>query len=221
MFQALYQHSRLWVVPVILVTLAAAACSDDAGTAESSPDETTTTAVETTTTTTEAPVDIAEAWIAAYGDGDPVTYEGLMSPDAFFKQRMDSGPFFSAGWAVSEARESMLFFAGGGSIDATCTAEVALVSCITRMPSALGDQDNPLEVELEFVIGDGKIVEYTYDRINASRVDFTRVAAYERRLQETHPEDHTALFFLTTMLLNDKVQVEKHRDLVAEWAASG
>jgi hypothetical protein len=156
-----------------------------------------------------------------------------MSPNATFSLDVADGagtgaleakPFFGRE-SEAQGRDSRMLNAASGSLNPSCVSDGALVTCDIEDTNLfhLGPQLKHTQV---FTVEGGAITAYHVTRTQGllhriTNFDVTRVAAYERWLQETHPEDHSALFFLTTMLLNDMAQVERHRDLVAEWASSG
>ena len=182
------------------------------------------------------PLETVELWIERYEGGDVDGYQALMSPDAVYRCfncgtiSEDPDPYFGGrnDTATSDARESLQFYVTGASWGASCSAQADVVSCSADQTGgafAVVSDSGELastSIEFTFTVSDGLITEWVFENTGVSGITFdtTREADYLGWLAETHPDDHAELVLFGTMLLNDDAQVERHRELVAEWAGA-
>lgn len=163
----------------------------------------------------------AELWIERFEAGDADGFLQLMSPDAAFDPAYHDVPYFggASDTAGSHAVDARLLYAAGGSLDLDCASvDSAVVRCTGMKNSAFNEAPVPLDIT--FTVEDGSITVLAPDGDDTTRRwDRPLIADYGNWLNETHPADHADLFFSTTMLVGDREQAERHRELVVEWRA--
>ena len=182
-----------------------------------------------------APLDVAEAWIEAYEQGDPARWQALMAPDATFTcdvcagTGMPEGPYFDypgRDMPSEDARDSQLLHAAHGSLNATCTADGIEVSCDTMRTNLFQRDDGQGQLtgqqvgHLVFTVEDELIVGYEIVVLDGQWFDYSAITDYANWLRVNHPADHDELFVGATMLVSDAEQVARHRELIPTWAAA-
>lgn len=215
---------RRWLIPAsagVIVVVAAivgvALISGDGGDGA---------AAETT------PLETVTTWIDRFETGDVAGYEALIAEDATFVcidcsyGNLDqTGPYFPRG-STEDRGSSGLLGASGGSLNAACSGGGSIVNCDIRVTSAFGFADaagqptNEYTARLVFTVEDGLITNYEHRAFAGNLFDYAQIGAYEAWLRDANPAAHDELFAFGTMLTAEAAQVDRHRSLVADWAAA-
>ena len=178
------------------------------------------------------PLETAEAWIESFEKGDIAGYEALMAPDAAFQclecaygDLDESGQYFPFR-NDAEGVDAAILGASEGSLNATCSEDGSLVTCDIRVTSLFGftgedgQPANEYTAELVFTVEDGLITNYVHHAFTGNWFDYGLIDAYEAWLRAEDPTAHSELFFFGTMLTDEPAQLERHRNFVAQWAAT-
>lgn len=181
---------------------------------------------------TRTPLETAELWLERFAAGDVDGFLSLVAPDAIFDPVLHDTPYFggSTGTDRAHARDSRLLYASG-VLDVSCSNAGPVVECVGEKLTAFNPADSagdpvPYTVGIEFTVVDGVVTVFrptggpTGDDDAFRLWDQSRILAYGSWLEEQHPQDHADLFFLTSLLIDDIDQAERHRILITEWAAT-
>jgi hypothetical protein len=176
------------------------------------------------------PLEIAEAWIAAFEVGDVERFQALMHPDATANcincayERQETSYFVQVGEGTADVSDSRLLALGNGTLNAVCEANGSVVACNTLRASdfghftASGEPTRQWEATYEFTIEDGFITRRIIINHGGTAFDSGRVAEYEDWLKEHHPEVHAESFAFGTILLTTPEQFALHQGYVpAYW----
>lgn len=181
-----------------------------------------------------SPQEVVTAWYDLYRAGDIDGYEALMSPAAEFDEDFANPevgdppptPFFDGSVDVKRGRDSRLIAATSATWSPSCTTAEAVVSCTTTFDSPLGWEGPPRQFGHEFTVEDGLITSWKItwdtspgDLVGQDLFSNQQQPAYARWVERNRPSDYADLFLGETILVSEDSQIERHRALVAEWAA--
>lgn len=204
-------------------TASTAVSSTSISVTSSRPATTTTTAVPPSDTT---PLDVAQSWLAAYQLGDVEAFQELTHPEATALcvqcgyDRQEEPYFAQIGEATADVSDSRMLALANGSIDPTCNADGAVVTCQTLRTSDFGffsDGGEPkeqMEATYEFTVEDGLVTRRVVTIHFGRPFDWAAVASYEKWLRDHDPAAYGELFAFGTILLTTAEQFERHGEYV-------
>jgi len=236
---------RWWIAAAAAVIVVAAAGigfalgSSDGERADAVATTTPVTTTPMTTAGTQAPVTtmgealtplevgelFMERWAAADFDGVEALIDQAATSRCYDCPDTTIWPWSSAKYRGIEERTMGLAYIGGSNTQYSCAAVNAMVTCSLRIDSRFEPNDpgvyqGSLERVDIFTVVDGLITHLDFELWPDYEGIFSvSIADYEQWLADVHPDEHDELFFLGTLLVNDRGQRDTHRSLVSEWAA--
>jgi hypothetical protein len=227
---------RFLVAIVLLGLLAACGASESAP--EATRTESTTSTVQPSTASTTgaqspelSPIEVAEAWLAAYQLGDVERFHLLTHPDATAVcvkcgyERQEQPYFAQIGEATTDATDSRMLALANGSLDPACTADGSVATCETLRTSDFGfftgdgKPTQQMEATVEFTVEAGLVTRRVLTIHSGMVFDRAAVADYRSWLKDHYPSVEGELFAFSTILLTTAEQFEQHQRYVDEYQA--
>lgn len=171
---------------------------------------------------------MAEDWFGFFESGQVEKYQDLIATDAWWRcegcqPKVRDGPYFGGKQAadLTDARDSLLLYAAGGSITPVCMIEGQVVTCEVRLTDTFREQAglSAYRYRYHFWFDGSAISELVFEPLppNDRYQTGSQINAYSNWLRKNDPQQHEELFHFSTMIVEPFEKADRHRQLIDEW----